>query len=246
MRQLQGHVNNTKLILSEFVFYFPDGKRLPHKELTRVYYRSLAELLSAEMSVPMDVSVMAVYSTLSGGVVNEEAARSIVHTELNAVSGVPEDCDVVRKLVDEGHGDVFLVRRALAFSEMNVDDARAILVADREDELAEKERREEEEGLEEADEEERPMKTVTVDFPEELMAESSSSSLLPSPTKPPPAKIEEVVLEGTAESLQKLVIESPVPVLLDIYADWCGPCKQLTPALEQTCVNAGLVGCSGW
>ena len=39
--------------------------------------------------------------------------------------------------------------------------------------------------------------------------------------------------------MQKLVIESPVPVLLDIYADWCGPCKQLTPALEQTCVNAG-------
>jgi thioredoxin-like negative regulator of GroEL len=68
---------------------------------------------------------------------------------------------------------------------------------------------------------------------------SSSSSALPSPTKPPPAKIEDVVFEGTAEELQRLVIESPVPVLLDVYADWCGPCKQLTPALEQICVNAG-------
>ena len=41
------------------------------------------------------------------------------------------------------------------------------------------------------------------------------------------------------EDIQKLVIESPVPVLLDVYADWCGPCKQLTPALEQIVINAG-------
>jgi thioredoxin-like negative regulator of GroEL len=41
------------------------------------------------------------------------------------------------------------------------------------------------------------------------------------------------VFEVTAESLQDVVIESPVPVLLDVYADWCGPCKQLTPMLER-------------
>jgi thiol-disulfide isomerase/thioredoxin len=56
---------------------------------------------------------------------------------------------------------------------------------------------------------------------------------------PTPAKKEDVVFEVTASNFQKLVLESPVPVLLDVYADWCGPCKQLGPILENAAIKAG-------
>jgi thioredoxin-like negative regulator of GroEL len=67
-------------------------------------------------------------------------------------------------------------------------------------------------------------------------AKNATGAPAPGPTV---AKKEDVVHEVTAANLQKLVIESPVPVLIDVYADWCGPCKQLGPILENAAVKAG-------
>jgi thioredoxin len=35
------------------------------------------------------------------------------------------------------------------------------------------------------------------------------------------------------QQFEQEVLRSEVPVLVDLYADWCQPCKQLTPILEQ-------------
>jgi thiol-disulfide isomerase/thioredoxin len=47
------------------------------------------------------------------------------------------------------------------------------------------------------------------------------------------------VFEATSANFQQLVLESKVPVLVDIYADWCGPCKQLGPMLESAAMKSG-------
>ncbi len=45
----------------------------------------------------------------------------------------------------------------------------------------------------------------------------------------------EIIL--TAENFEAEVLKSDLPVLVDFYADWCGPCKMVAPIIEEISVE---------
>ncbi|MEA1890605.1 MAG: thioredoxin TrxA [Pseudomonadota bacterium] len=47
------------------------------------------------------------------------------------------------------------------------------------------------------------------------------------------------IIQVTDNDFEEVVLRSSEPVLVDYWAEWCGPCKMITPLLEEIVVEYG-------
>ena len=57
-----------------------------------------------------------------------------------------------------------------------------------------------------------------------------------------------MALQLTTDNFNEEVLNSDIPVLVDFYADWCGPCKMMSPIIDEIAeensdIKVGKVNC---
>ena len=47
------------------------------------------------------------------------------------------------------------------------------------------------------------------------------------------------IIQVTDDDFEEVVLRSSEPVLVDYWAEWCGPCKVITPLLDEIAAEYG-------